>query len=92
MSGPINNIFEKLIKRYGIESEVRQHEALFIWEKVVGESIARHSKAKKISYGKLIVHVDSPVWRNELIFQKSEILNKINHLLKGTNITDIILR
>ena len=92
MSGTINNVFDKMIKKYGLESQVRQHEALFLWEKVVGENIAKHSKTEKISYGKLIVKVDSPVWRNELFFQKAEILNKINSLLNGTNITDIVLR
>lgn len=92
MSGKINKIFEHLIKKYGIETSVRQNEALFLWPEVVGENIAKHTKAEKISYGKLIVKVDSPVWRNELVFQKSEILNKINNLLKGTNINDIVLR
>jgi len=92
MSGTITNVFEKLIKKYGLEAQVRQHEALFLWEKVVGENIAKHSRTEKISYGKLIVKVDSPVWRSELLFQKADILNKINGLLKGTNITDIVLR
>lgn len=92
MSGKINKIFEHLIKKYGIETPVKQNEALFLWPKVVGENIAKHTKAEKISYGKLIVRVDSPVWRNELLFQKNDILNKINNLLKGTNINDIVLR
>ncbi len=92
MAGTINNVFDKLIKKYGLESQVRQHEALFLWEKVVGENIAKHSRTEKISYGKLIIKVDSPVWRNELLFQKADILNKINGLLNGTNITDIVLR
>lgn len=92
MSGQIDKIFDKLIKKYGIENQVRQHEAIFLWNKVVGANIASHTMAEKISYGKLIVKVDSPVWRNELIFQKSQILNKINSKIKGTNITDIVLR
>jgi predicted nucleic acid-binding Zn ribbon protein len=92
MSGNINTVFQKLIKKYGIQYEVRQNEALFLWEKVVGDSIAKHAKAEKISFGKLYVKVDSPVWRNELIFQKHEILNKINKELKNANINDIVLR
>jgi len=92
MSGTINKVFEKLIKKYGIEPEIRQNEALFIWEKVVGENISKHTKAEKVSFGKLYIKVDSPVWRNELIFQKSDILNKINSLMKNANINDIVLK
>ncbi len=92
MSGSINNIFNKLIKKYGLEQSVRQNEALFLWPAIVGDQIAAHTTAEKISYGKLIVRVDSPVWRNELLFQKNSILNKLNNQLKGTNINDILLR
>lgn len=92
MSGKINKVFEKLIKKYGIEPEIRQNEALFLWKKVVGENISNHTKPEKVTYGKLYVKVDSPVWRNELIFQKNDILNKINTLMKNANINDIVLR
>ncbi len=92
MSGSISKVFEKVIKKYGMETQIRQNEALFIWEKVVGENIARHTKPEKVSFGKLFIKVDSPVWRNELMFQKKDILNKINSLIKNANIFEIVLR
>lgn len=82
----------KMLKLYKIEKPVRQNEALFIWSEVVGEVIAKHAQPEKIAYSKLIVRVDSPVWRNELNFRKSEILKQLNSHLEGAQIKEIVLR
>ncbi len=81
-----------MIKKYGLETPIEQNKAIFLWDKIVGEQIASHTEAEKVSYGKLFVKVNSPVWRNELIFQKEEILNKINKKLTNAKINEIILR
>ncbi len=82
----------KMLKLYNIEKPVRQNEVFFIWEKTVGEVIAKHAAPEKIAYSKLFVKVDSPVWRNELNFRKSEILMQINSHLDNAQIKEIILR
>jgi len=88
----LNQVIAKLLKTYRIEKPVQQHQALFEWRNIVGDEIARHTQPEKISYGKLVVKVDSPVWRNELIFSKEEILKKINQKLKKAKIKEIVLR
>jgi len=88
----IGEAIEKLLHLYGIVTPVRQHEALFIWQEVVGDAIARHATPEKIAYGKLYVRVDSPSWRNELIFRKEEILQTINKRLKEATIKEIVFR
>ncbi len=83
---------EKMIKKYGLETPIEQNKAIFLWDEIVGEQIASHTEAEKVSYGKLFVKVSSPVWRNELVFQKEEILNEINKKLTNAKINEIILR
>lgn len=92
MSVSLGEAIEKLLKVYKIEKPVRQNEALYYWSEIVGENIARHTTAEKVDYGKLYVRVDSPVWRNELSFQKEEILKKINERLKNAHLKEIVLR
>ena len=75
-----------------MEEEVRQNKALFLWKKVVGEQINKHTKPEKVTFGKLYIKVDSPVWRQELMYQKSDIMNKINMLMENANIKEIVLR
>lgn len=83
---------ERMLKVYDIAQPIRQNEALFIWQEVVGEAIARHTQPEKVVFGKLYVNVDSPTWRNELIFRKKEILNNLNARLKEAKLKEIILR
>ena len=71
---------------------IRQWEAVSQWENIVGETIANHTRAEKVLYGKLFISVDSPTWRNELMFQKNELLGKINSKLKDVKIKEIVLR
>ena len=92
MAIKLNKAFEKMLKKYAMETPIKQNQAIFLWKDIVGEQIASHTKAEKVSYGKLYISVDSPVWRNELVFQKEEILEKINIKLEKVLIKDIILR
>lgn len=75
-----------------ITTPVRQWEAVTLWETVVGETIAKHTRADRIQYGKLYISVDSPAWRNELMFHKQELLEKLNSKLKDVKIKEIVLR
>ncbi len=92
MTTSLQRAITKLLKTYRIEKPVQQHQALFEWNNIVGDEIARHTHPEKISYGKLVVKVDSPAWRNELVFSKGEILSKINKKLKKAKIKEIVLR
>lgn len=88
----LGEALEKMLQVYEIAQPVRQNEALFIWPEVVGEAIARHTQPEKVAYGKLYIKVDSPTWRQELMFRKKELLVNINARLKDVKLKEIILR
>ena len=48
------------------------------WEKIVGERISRATKIVKIENKTLFIKCKNPTWKNELQYQKKEILNKLN--------------
>jgi len=92
MSVSINTALEKMLKQIKISNIVHQWQAVTRWDAIVGEPIAKHAKAVKVAYGKLYVAVDSPAWRNELLFQKQELLDRVNSHLTDAKIKEIILR
>ncbi|MBT5268149.1 MAG: DUF721 domain-containing protein, partial [Candidatus Marinimicrobia bacterium] len=55
----------------------------------VGERISEVTEAEKIEKGILVVKVSSPVWRNELVFMKSNLINTVNEALAKTVVKDI---
>ena len=62
------------------------------WKQNVGEPILKNTKIIDFKNGKLIIKTSNPIWRNELSFQKNELLNKLQKAEPKLNITEIIFR
>jgi predicted nucleic acid-binding Zn ribbon protein len=88
----IGNSIQAILSDYGLLPRMKQFDALNLWAEVVGEQIAKVAKAEKIDHGSLIVRVEKPVWRNELIFLKKEIIAKINEMMKEEIVKEIIFK
>ena len=59
------------------------------WEQVVGKKISEATKIVKIQNKTIYIKCKNPSWKNELQYQKKEILNKVK---KETNkIKNIVL-
>ena len=80
---------DAMLRKFGIDNAIAQNNALNIWNDVVGESVAKNAKPDRVEHGVLIVKVSSPTWRQELYFQKKEIIEKINHTIGKNVIRDI---
>ena len=60
-----------------------------LWPKVVGEKIANKTKANNINNGTLFVEVSNSTWRQELQFQKKDIIEKLNKEIKEKIVREI---
>lgn len=49
------------------------------WGAAVGDSIARRSEATLFERGTLYVTVESPTWKNELVFIAKEVIERVNN-------------
>ncbi len=59
------------------------------WEKIVGSKIATATDVIKIQNNTLYIKCKNPTWKNELQFQKNELLKKIQKETK--KVKNIIL-
>jgi predicted nucleic acid-binding Zn ribbon protein len=87
----LGNILKKTIHDLGIEKPIQQYEALQIWPKIVGEKIASVTEPRHISNDKLFIRVKNAAWRNELVFHRYEIIQKMNQQLGRCVIKEIVL-
>ena len=62
------------------------------WEKTVGNPIIKNAKIESFKNGTIKIKVSNPIWRNELSFQKQDILDKLIKLEPDLNIKKIILK
>jgi len=81
-----------VLSSLGIGGKIKQYELLDAWPEIVGQQIAGVTTAERISDGKLFIHVDQAVWRNELIFLKKDLIAKINRTMHQDLVRDIIFR
>ena len=77
------------LKKSGLDKGVKQNTALLIWDEVVGEKIAENTSAEKVEHGTLTIKVDNSSWRQELVFKKKEIIEKLNGKLGKKTIKEI---
>jgi len=85
----LKSILDNLLRRHGIDRAIAQNKALIIWDEIVGQSVAENTQADRVEHGVIIVKTSSPTWRQELFFQKKEIIRKFNTALGKNVIRDI---
>ncbi len=78
-----------MLKKFGIDNAIAQNNALNNWDEIVGDTVARNTQPDRVEHGVIIVKVSSPTWRQELYFQKKEIIQKINNTIGKNVIRDI---
>ena len=62
------------------------------WTNIVGKTISKNMEIKSIKNGKITIKTASPIWRNELIFQKEDLLNRLKEEEPELNIKEIEFR
>jgi predicted nucleic acid-binding Zn ribbon protein len=78
----LGNFLPQVLQGLGLKTGIDQHQALIIWDKVVGQTIAAHTKPGWIDHGILWVFVQDSIWHQELEFMKSQILERLNQQLE----------
>ena len=85
----IKDILNRTLRRMGFTERLKETEAVRRFKEIVGENIAAQAEAVSIKDGKLHVKVASPVWRQQLNFSKTEMIESINTALGEKIVTDI---
>ncbi len=85
----IQKVIDRLLRNLGIESKIKESMAVVIWPEIVGDKVAKISKAEKVIDGILFVSVESSTWRAELLLHRDKIMHKINKRIGTPVIAEI---
>ena len=85
----IGGTLKKLIKKEGLENEINQQKAIDLWGEVVGKKIRENTEPVEVQFGVMIVKVKNSVWKQELQFQKKDMIKSLNKKLIKTTIRDL---
>lgn len=92
MPRTLTAVMADMYRNIGMTDAYEQFTTLQIWEKIVGETIARVTTVERLKDGDLFVRVRNPSWRMELNFRKKEIASRLNEEIGKEMIKSIIFR
>ncbi len=85
----LKDAISAFLKDNHLESKLNETRVIGAWEEVVGKLIARHTNQMQIKDRVLYVKVDSAALREELSFQRSKLVKKLNSAAGIEAIDDI---
>ena len=88
----IGAVIRKLLKNQKLEGRLKELDVLKLGEELLGKNLMKYIKDLSVKNGILIIKVKSAVVRNELSYQKSEIIKKINEQVGNEILKEIILK
>ena len=74
---PIKDILSNLLKGSSFKEINETINISTAWTNIVGKTISKNTEIKSIKNGRVTIKTTNPIWRNELIFQKEDLLNRL---------------
>ena len=89
---PIKALLSEYLKGSNFEQINNTINLNKLWKKIVGKTIAQNTEIVDIKHGKILIKTTNPIWRNELIFQKEDLLKRLKKEESKLNIKEIDFR
>ena len=88
----LSSIINKVINKNNLRHKIDQLNIIDIWRDIIGENIHTYVKEEKVKDYTLYIKLKSSVVRNEISYNKSRIIEKINKKVGKQAIKEIILK
>lgn len=88
----IGSVLDRVLKKLGIEKQLKERTLFGVWEEEVGAEIARHAQPAHIKNGRLTVSVEGSVYVQEYSFLKKDLIKKLNGRLGKPIVKEIVFR
>ena len=88
-STPLSELITALFKSYGLEGKLNEMEIISAWPELMGPAVAHRTKEIKISNNILRLKIESSVMREELLYGKQIIIDRLNDFAGKKIIHDV---
>ncbi|MFZ4548384.1 MAG: DUF721 domain-containing protein [Bacteroidales bacterium] len=85
----LKDAIEAFLKDNNLQTKLNETKIIGAWEEVTGKLISRHTNQMYIKDRTLFVKVDSAALREELTYQRSKLVKKLNQAAGFEVIEDI---
>jgi predicted nucleic acid-binding Zn ribbon protein len=91
-SANMKTLIDKLIRSYGLESKMQELDVMSEWENIVGKMIARHTKDIQIRNKILYITLDSAPLKQELLMNRTRIIELVNEKSGKMLVDDVFIK
>ena len=87
----IGDAMKKFLRGSRLNGDIQAMQITDIWEKLMGKTIAKYTDSIKIYGNKLYISTKVAPLKQELLFQKENIILRVNEALKDNVIKEVII-
>lgn len=87
---PMATVLSDVLDEAGVADHVERVRVLDLWPEIVGEQVARVTRARSVEESTLIVEVRNSAWLMELNMLKGDIVGRTNERLDDVSIEKIV--
>lgn len=88
----LDQAIQEFLKASRIKGGIQALQIEDVWEAIMGKTIARHTDKLQIIGDKLFITTSVAPLKNELIYQKDKIRQRVNEALKQKVINEVIIK
>jgi hypothetical protein len=88
----IGDALKGFIRKSNLKNGIRAVQIEEVWEKLMGKTIAKYTEKVQIINKKLFIHTNIGPLKNELQFQKPQIIARVNELFGEEVISEVIIQ
>lgn len=89
---PLKEVINELFKSYQLNNKVNEARVVTIWEKMMGKTIASHTRYVSVRNGVLIISLNTAPLKQELFYARDKIKKMMNEELQQDYIKDVVIK
>jgi hypothetical protein len=87
----IGDAMKEFFKRSNLKNGVRALQIEEAWEKIMGKTIAKYTEKIQIINATLFIYTNVGPLKNELMYQKDKIIERVNEALREKLIQEVVI-
>jgi hypothetical protein len=88
----IGKAIQLYLKKSKLKGNMQAMQLNYIWEKIMGVTIAKYTSKLEIFEKKLIIHTSMAPLKQELNYQKEKIIERVNEALHEQLINEVVIK
>ena len=88
----IGDAMKNFLQKSKLKNGVRTAQLEEVWKEMMGEVIAKYTDKLQIINQKLFIKTNNGALKNELLYQKLQIIERINEAMGETVIKEVVIK